>query len=223
MRTGPAKFDLDSNFTMGNWFDGYAMLSKFYIQDDLVTLDKKFLKSDAYKRGMAAKKCVITEFGTKAHQDPNRSLFARLVSAVMPIELSDNGQVSIFKLGMDLFATSETCFFRQIESNSLSTGEKFDTNKYFGVNIACAHPLTDETGATYNIGSSVLTGLKYNVVRIPAPSNPHETGKELMKKAKIICSIPSSWTGKIAFHEVSKKSIKFQVLQKKSTYIFNLR
>jgi carotenoid cleavage dioxygenase-like enzyme len=195
LRTGPAKFDLGETCTLNHWLDGYAMLSKFSIEGDIVTFEKKYLQSDAFTRAKKANKPLITEFGTSKQTDPNKSLFGRLVSAIMPIELSDNDQAALFQIGQDVFATSETCYFRKIDPSNLSTGEKIDTNKCFGTNIACAHPLVDASGAMYNIGSTVITGTKYNIFRVPPPS-PNTSSKDLMKKSQIICSIPSSWTGK---------------------------
>jgi len=198
LRTGPGKFDLGHDCTLNHWLDGYAILSKFSIDGDMVKFEKKFLQSDAYQKAIKANKPLITEFGTSKHADPSKSFFGRLVSAVMPIELSDNNQQSLFQLGQDVYTSSETCFFRQIEPSSLATGEKFDTNKCFGTNIACAHPLVDETGAMYNVGSTVITGTKYNIIRIPPPAS-NVSSKDLMKKSHIVASIPSSWTGLMSY------------------------
>ncbi len=171
------------------------MLSKFQIdgESQMVTFEKKFLQSDAYKRGMAAQRPVITEFGTPSYPDPSKGFFSKMISACIPLELSDNNIVGLFQLGDQVMATSETCFCRSINPSTLATGEKYDSNKCFGVNIDSAHPLTDDSG-TYNMGSTFLTGLKYNVIRMQKASN--QTAKEMMKKSKIICSIPSSWSGK---------------------------
>lgn len=186
------------------------MLSKFTFDGDLVKYEKKFLQSDAYQRAMKAKRPVITEFGTSKQADPNKSLFGRLVSAIMPIELSDNNQAAVFQLGSDVFATSETCFFRKIDPSNLSTGEKHDTNKCFGTNIACAHPLVDEDGAMYNIGSTVITGTKYNIFKLP-PQASNTSSNDLMKKSKIICSIPSSWTGEKSINRYTSNMIRLRV------------
>ena len=199
IRIGPGKFDLDG-FTLNHFFDGYAILSKFTIAGETVKFEKKYLQSDAYKKAGAAKRPVFTEFGTRAYSDPNRSLLSRIVSACLPIELTDNDSINLFQIGNEAFASGETCFFRKIDPANLSTGEKFDTNKCFGLNVACAHPLTDENGVTYTLGSSVLTGLKYNIVKIPAGGKSGSNAKELMKKSKIIATINSSWTGVMSYN-----------------------
>jgi len=78
---------------------------------------------------------------------------------------------------------------------TLETGEKgkYDTMKLFGLNSLSAHPLTDENGVTYNLGPSIKTGLRYNLLRIPPPS-PNSTTDELIKRGKIIASVPSRYT-----------------------------
>jgi carotenoid cleavage dioxygenase-like enzyme len=106
-------------------------------------------------------------------------------------ELSDNGNINIFNIGQEVFTTGETCFFRDLDPDTLKTTDKFDTNKYFGLQMACAHPLTDDAGYTYNVGCSLLTGLKYNIVKIP-PIGKTESPKDAFKKSKIISTIPSS-------------------------------
>jgi len=185
--------------------DGFALLSSFSIDSSTqtVSFDKKYLESDAYCRGMAAKRPVFTEFGTPSYPDPRKSYFSKLISACLPLELSDNNSSALFQLGREVFATSETCFFRSIEPTSLATGEKYDSNRCFGVNIDSAHPITDENGTTWNMGSTFLTGLKYNLIRIPAPASSNQSAKEVMKKSKIITSIPSSWTGLMSYNHQS--------------------
>ena len=95
--------------------------------------------------------------------------------------------------------TGETCYFRELDADSLKSGEKFDTNKLFGLQNATAHPLTDEDGCTYNVGSSISTGFKYNIYKIP-PGEGEKNLKDVMKKSKIIATIPSSITGLMSYN-----------------------
>ncbi len=50
---------------MAHMLDGYAIISKFTLDGSNVTLEKKYLESDAYKRANQAGKNVINEFGTR--------------------------------------------------------------------------------------------------------------------------------------------------------------
>jgi len=103
--------------------------------------------------------------------------------------MTDNCNVSIFRIKDDLYATADTCFFREIDANNLTCGDKYDTSKLFGLNMWSAHPLHDEAdGCIYNIGTSFLTGLKYNLIKISASTGKSQTA---FKQGKIVCSIPS--------------------------------
>ncbi|CAG7732668.1 unnamed protein product, partial [Allacma fusca] len=165
-RVGPAKFDF-KDFTMNHMLDGYAMIAKFDITPERVTFQKKYLQSDSYKRAIAAQRPVITEFGTPACSDPNKSLFSKFVTALMP-EFSDNDYSTLLKIGPDLFSICDTCYFRQVDTQALGNSpEKYDSNKLFGVNGQSAHPLTDSNGDVWNIGFTFFPGLKYQVVRVP--------------------------------------------------------
>lgn len=84
-------------------------------------------------------------------------------------ELSDNNNINIFDISGEIYATGETCFFRDIDPDTLKSENKYDTNKFFGLQMASAHPLTDEDGTTYNVGCSLLAGLKYSVRKIFYP------------------------------------------------------
>jgi len=81
-----------------------------------------------------------------------------------------------------------------VDCSTLDSNEKCDTNKLFGLNGQSAHPLTDANGDMYNIGFSLFPSAKYSVVKM-AKAN---SSKEMMKKAKIIASIPSQWNGAMA-------------------------
>ena len=82
-RVGPAMFDFENEFTMNHLFDGYAMISKFIITPKTVSFEKKFLKSDAYTRAIAAQKPVVTEFGTPGYTDPHKSLISKVLHAMV--------------------------------------------------------------------------------------------------------------------------------------------
>jgi carotenoid cleavage dioxygenase-like enzyme len=212
MRVGPGKFDFDKEFAVEHFLDGYAIVSKFAIENDVVTFEKKFLQSDAYKKAMIAQKPVVAEFAPKSSPDPTKSFFSKMIPSVIP-ELSDNGNLALFTLGnsSNLFATSETCYFRDIDVDTLLSADKFDTNKYFGVNNASAHPLTDEDGFTWNIGGSILTGIKFNVIKIP-PLAKNQAPKEAFKKAKVVCSVNSSHTAHMSFTHSFGMTKKYLVL-----------
>jgi carotenoid cleavage dioxygenase-like enzyme len=117
-------------------------------------------------------------------------------------ELSDNGIGNIYKMGNKIFVMNDSCFFRNIDPCTLATGDKFDGGKIFGVNGLTAHPLTDNrTGETYNIGFSVMSGIKFCVVKVPALKDKPENlnPKDIGKEAEVVCSFPSSFNGGVSF------------------------
>jgi len=106
-------------------------------------------------------------------------------------ELSDNGNTNIFNVGKETFTGGELCFFHEINRSTLRNGDRFDSQKYFGCQLLCSHPLVDEDGSTYTIGLSFLTGVKYNIIRIP-PTTGDQKMKDVIKKHKTIATVPSS-------------------------------
>ena len=113
--------------------------------------------------------------------------------------MTDNAGTNLFQLSRtELFVTSNTTFFRKIDPTDLCTGEKFDYQKCFGLNGVSVHPLTDNEGDVYNIGFSVMTGLKYNIVRIQG-NEKYVTSQDMIQNSKTICSIPSRWSTAVGF------------------------
>jgi len=112
--------------------------------------------------------------------------------------------MSLFCLGSTdhVFTAGESCFFHEIGPKSLGCLEKYDATKLLGSNLCTPHPLTDPlTGMTYNVGSVVqVTGTKYNLIQIPPPSEACRLPKDQLKKAKILCTIPSSWNSYLSYN-----------------------
>ena len=79
IRTGPGKFDFEKNFQVNHFMDGYAIISKFEIDEDEVKFTKKFLETDAYKKAMIAQKPVVCEYATQNSSDPTKSRFSRFI------------------------------------------------------------------------------------------------------------------------------------------------
>jgi len=115
-------------------------------------------------------------------------------------EVTDNGIGNIYQMGNKIYVMSDNCFFRNIDPRSLETGEKYDGNKIFGVNGLTAHPLTDVHGDTYNIGFSILSGIKFHLVKISSEAKSISNSKDLLARhSEIIATIPSSFNGGVAF------------------------
>ncbi|GLG92463.1 Uncharacterized protein GBIM_00156 [Gryllus bimaculatus] len=52
-------------------------LRRFAIADGRVTYQNRFLQSQTFRRNAAARRIVVTEFGTRAVPDPCQSIFQR--------------------------------------------------------------------------------------------------------------------------------------------------
>jgi Retinal pigment epithelial membrane protein len=77
LRNGPGSIKV-GNTTFNHLFDSSALLHRFNINDGKVTYQCRFLKSEAYKKNLAANRIVLTEFGTSVTiPDPCQSIFQR--------------------------------------------------------------------------------------------------------------------------------------------------
>lgn len=76
LRNGPGIIKV-GDMTFNHLFDSSALLHRFNIDNGNVTYQCRFLKSEAYKKNLAANRIVTTEFGTVAVPDPCQSIFQR--------------------------------------------------------------------------------------------------------------------------------------------------
>jgi carotenoid isomerooxygenase len=76
LRNGPGSIKV-GEMTYNHLFDSAALLHRFNIVDGQVTYQCRFLKSDSYKKNLAANRIVVSEFGTVSVPDPCQSIFQR--------------------------------------------------------------------------------------------------------------------------------------------------
>lgn len=81
LRNGPGSIKV-GNMTYNHLFDAAALLHRFNICEGKVTYQCRFLKSDSYKKNLAANRIVVSEFGTSCVPDPCQSIFERYVESV---------------------------------------------------------------------------------------------------------------------------------------------
>ncbi|XP_042873992.1 beta,beta-carotene 15,15'-dioxygenase-like [Penaeus japonicus] len=198
LRVGPGKFDL-GDFTLNHWLDGMAILYKFSIGDGKVTFRSKYLKSDAYKKACVAGRPVFTEFGTHSFPDPCKNIFSRMFSNFDCHAMTDNASNNAFCVEDQVFVASETCFVRKVDPVTLETREKVDLNKLVSVNFASSHPLRDREGATYNLGGSFTSGLKYHILKIPQCRDTRG-GSDPWHNTRIVGTIPSSFRASFSYY-----------------------
>uniref|UniRef100_A0A8C5CYK9 Beta-carotene 15, 15-dioxygenase 2, like n=2 Tax=Gadus morhua TaxID=8049 RepID=A0A8C5CYK9_GADMO len=195
LRNGPGKFEFGKD-KYSHWFDGMAMMHRFYVKDGDVTYNSSFLRSDSYTKNSEKDRIVVSEFGTIAMPDPCKNIFARFFSRFKLPQATDNASVNFVKYKGDYFVSTETNYMRRVDPDSLETKEKVDWTQYVAVNSATAHPHYGRDGATYNMGNSYgKSGFFYNIVRVPPQETEGDGAKEDVADlygAKVICSIPAS-------------------------------
>lgn len=73
---------------------------------------------------MSAKRPVFTEFGTRAYPDPGKSVLTRMLSRIVPSDLTDNDISNIYLMNDDLFVATESCNIWKVDDKSLKAIEK---------------------------------------------------------------------------------------------------
>ncbi|XP_014255156.1 beta,beta-carotene 9',10'-oxygenase-like [Cimex lectularius] len=184
---GPGLFDLKKNFSVNHWLDGFAILSKFHIENGKVTFSKRFIQSDAYIKGTAAGNPLYTEFGTKAYTDPSKSMFQKMKSYLLP-DLTDNVANNLYIIGNTLYGSTDTSVKRIIDPITLETRDKVDVAKSTKLDLVASHVYFDSDGACYGLGRSLSAGFMTQIFKIPPEVTP--PGQEF-SKATILATVPT--------------------------------
>ncbi|CAG7786742.1 unnamed protein product, partial [Allacma fusca] len=85
---------------------------------------QRILETEAYKRAMVAKKNVYAEFGTRAYPDPTRNVIFKVLTKLVPIDLTDNTVGNSYCLEGECFTSYESCFIHRIDVDSLLPKER---------------------------------------------------------------------------------------------------
>ncbi|XP_015784651.1 beta,beta-carotene 9',10'-oxygenase-like [Tetranychus urticae] len=183
LRNGPGlrKVGLDEYCHL---FDGLALIHQFTIDNGSVTYRNRFLRSQAYKRNMKANRIVVSDFGTRAYPDPCKSLLGRYMSYFSFKQFTDNDSVSIYPVGDELYASTESTFLHKIDPETIDTLGSTDLAQYVAVNTQTAHPHIEPNGVVYNLGSNFCGIGSYNVIKV----DPNES--KGFKSASLLTSIP---------------------------------
>lgn len=110
LRNGPAKFEVGKE-KFYHWFDGFAMLHRFSLQNGSVSYANKFLQSDAYKTSMAEGHITFSQFAT----DPCKAIFKGEMTMAV------NANVSINKVAGEYVAMTETPLPVAFDPHTLET------------------------------------------------------------------------------------------------------
>ncbi|XP_014224940.1 carotenoid isomerooxygenase isoform X1 [Trichogramma pretiosum] len=199
LRNGPGSLKV-GEYRFDHLFDSSALLHRFEINNGKVTYQRRFIQTDVFKKNQAAKRIVVTEFGTRATPDPCQSIFERVSAAFHPAEnLSDNSMISVYPFGDEYYTFTESPVIHRIDPKSLETINKVNVANYVSIVSHTSHPHVMSDGTVYNLGMSITKkGPAYSIVEF---SPFHYTADEKRKKrkismfdeAKIVSTVHSRW------------------------------
>ncbi|XP_023942484.2 carotenoid isomerooxygenase [Bicyclus anynana] len=189
LRNGPGSLNVGS-MRFKHLFDSAALLHRFNIQDGRVTYQCRFLRSNTFKKNRAARRIVVTEFGTQAVPDPCHTIFDRVAALFKPGDsMSDNAMISLYPFGDQMYAFTEGPVIHRIDDVTLETVERKDMTECIALVNHTSHPHVMPNGDVYNVGMSIVKGsLRHVVVKFP-----HTEKGDMFKEAHIVGSMKPRW------------------------------
>ncbi|EMA52011.1 lignostilbene-alpha,beta-dioxygenase, partial [Halococcus morrhuae DSM 1307] len=115
LRNGPGRFRV-GNRPLNHWFDGFALLRRFAIQDGQVRYSNRFLRSKAYEYAREHGELGFREFATV----PDIGLLDQLKRLLSP-RITDNACVDIETRGDSVVATTESPRPLEFDPETLET------------------------------------------------------------------------------------------------------
>jgi carotenoid cleavage dioxygenase-like enzyme len=167
LRTGPAKFEAGER-DLNHWFDGFAMLHAFAIDDGEVRYSNRYLESDAYTHGTEAGELGYREFAT----DPCRDIFERLF-AIFSTDATDNANVNVARQAERFVSMTETPIPVEFDPETLETLGLAPYEDDVEGHLTTAHPHFDD-GYEYNYVTKFGPTSTYQVSRRPADERRRE-------------------------------------------------
>lgn len=174
IRNGAAKFELGGE-GFRHWFDGLAMLKKFSFNQGNVSYMNRFLRSEAYIKGIKSGQIYYMEFATGP-----KSL-AKITYLKMTRQLTDNASVNVVKVGGNYLAMTETPNRVAFDLETLDTLGRFKFIDNIQGQITTVHPHLDfKANEVINYMTKFSLACSYNIFRI----------KQGSKRRELISSIP---------------------------------
>lgn len=176
LRNGPAKFEQQEK-KLAHWFDGYAMLHKFTIQNGKVTYRNRFLTPPSFN--IDHEKGIITTAGSGSLPSPSGSFLKKITNIFKTVPL-DNTNVSVIDFNDRYFAVSDFTRIIEFDLPTLETkGEhlfKDEVGDTFG--FSSAHPCVDaNTQQMFNFICELGPVVKYKLYSMDI-----KTGKRQLLK-----------------------------------------
>lgn len=166
LRSSVSLFEVGTT-RMRHWFDGLAMLHNFTFADGEVAYRSRMLGSRAYREAQKAGHATLSEFGT----DPCRSIFKRVQATFHP-ELTDNGAITVNRIGDEFLAMTETPMPVQFDPRSLETVSTDHRAKAPG-DISTAHAHIDPgSGGMLNYALKIGPKCSYRFYTVGGSGGP---------------------------------------------------
>ncbi|MBN9419522.1 MAG: carotenoid oxygenase family protein [Candidatus Eremiobacteraeota bacterium] len=216
IRNGPAQWNAGVD-RMRHWFDGFAMLHAFTLDESGVSYRSRFLRGPDWCAVQADGKLRHPQFAT----DPCRSFFKKVASLFVN-ELGCNPNVNVVKLGKRWLALTETPLAIEFDRQTLQTLGVFDYDQdSFHRQITSAHPVFDQ-GVMHNFLVQLGRETRYTGYRMPPGGSREAFAHYLSKTPGYLhsCSMTSRemllWEGPFTVNPL-------QLLWRNRPYIENFR
>ncbi|CAL1527258.1 unnamed protein product [Lymnaea stagnalis] len=184
-----------SNFQ--HLFDGFAVVSRWTIQNGSVSFLSSIVDTDTYKKAVKHNALVGSTFGSN-FPDPCKSIFSRFFSHFLPRppKKNDNVGISIIKCGERFFALTESSMIHELNGDDLHSVQKIDVSKHFPVQMGTGHPHFEKDGTMLYYATNLRDYNKaYNFIRVPPPSG----GVDPWSNGQILASVASRWKMNIGY------------------------
>ncbi|XP_014788840.1 retinal Mueller cells isomerohydrolase [Octopus bimaculoides] len=217
-RNGAGVFEVGET-KLNHLFDGLAAISRYDIKDGRVLYKNRILRSKTWNDSVKANRLVYSQFGKVALPDPCKSIFSRFFSYFKIDEFTDNTSVNVVKHGDAFFTMTEVDKVLQIDPDSLDPVDTVKLNNLTAVHSATAHPLKDQNGTIYNLGSNFKNkNMAYNI--IASEPNDNKDAKPF-DNLRIVGSVPSRWKSYYSYsHSFGMSENYFIILEQ--NLCFNL-
>jgi beta,beta-carotene 9',10'-dioxygenase len=138
LRNGPGRFSL-GNEHYQHWFDGLAMLHRFYFDSGSAQYSNRYITSRAYTEGMKKQKIVYPTFATV----PDYSFLQKIIHWFKKPEAGQNPGVSVARLGGEYLALTESPSIVRFDDQTLNTDEVIEFDDVVRGETTTAHPHYD--------------------------------------------------------------------------------
>ncbi|ODM93155.1 Carotenoid isomerooxygenase [Orchesella cincta] len=205
IRNGPGGVEAYGAGSCKHLFDGPGLLHKYDLKNGNVTYSSRFVRGNSFRKNTAAKRLVLSEFGTSGVPDPCQTIFSRVAAVFRSpseLTLTDNANISIYPFGDEIYSLAETPFAHRINLDNLETMNTVNVYNEVGLLNHTSHPHVCGN-KVYNVGQklSILTGPQYVIAEMDCskPTCDEMSDKSPWSTAKIVASVSPQNLFKVSY------------------------